>query len=179
MNTELKNSEEFLTNKVGRTTGFKISKNYFESLEDAVVTKLSEESFIKETGFEVPNNYFEDIEDSIFSKISSEEKTVKVISLRSRIASFSSIAAAACILLFIGLQFFNSSEANTFENLAFTDVENWAENNIVFIDNYDLNQVFESSDFDDNEFLSSEISEESIENYLTNVDISTILNEID
>lgn len=179
MNTELKNSEMFLTNNVGKKSGFKVPKDYFETLEDDVFAKLTTDDFEIETGFEVPNNYFDGLENQILAKISSEEKEVKVIPLRTKIANFASIAAAACILLFVGFHFFGTSETNSFENLPISDVVNWAENNMVMIDNYDLNNAFEVSDFDENELLSSEISDETIENYLTNADTSTLLNEID
>jgi len=179
MNIELKNSEEFITNKVGKKTGFKVLENYFESLEDAIFTRLSEELFTKQTGFETPSNYFNNLEETILTKISSEEKVVKVIPLYTRIARFASIASAACVLLFVGFQLFSSSETISFDTLAFGDVENWVENNIVLIDSYELNDAFKISDFDGNELLLSEISDETIENYLTNVDTSTLLNEID
>lgn len=179
MNTEIKNSENYLNTNVGKTTGFKTPKGYFESFEDAVFVKLATEKFEKETGFDIPKTYFDNLENAILTKISSEEKVVKVIPLRTKIANFASIASAACILLFVGFYFIDNSEKNTFDNLAISDVENWAENNIVMIDNIDLNNAFEVTDFDGNELLSSEITDETIEKFLLSVDNSTLLNEIE
>ncbi len=77
---------------------------------------------IKKTGFSLPNNYFESIEDSILNKVSPEKETTKVISIftKRNLMYISSIAAAILLLfnlsLFGNKPNFDSLDSATVEN---------------------------------------------------------------
>ena len=85
MNKELKNSEKFIHQVVGKETGFSVPQNYFEEIEDNFSTHLFEEKNSKKITFEIPNNYFNTIEDKILLKVVVNKKPIKVISLKQRI----------------------------------------------------------------------------------------------
>ena len=103
MENELKNSVQYINNKVGKKTGFSAPTNYFDNLQDSIQAKIAEESFSKKSAFKVPENYFEDLENNVLGRISSEVKETKVISFKERVFKLIPIAAAASIILFIGL----------------------------------------------------------------------------
>ena len=90
------------TNKLHniKNTGFKVPKDYFGSLEDAILTDLKLKEMAPETGYKVPENYFESLEHKITNAIV-PEKEVKVIKLFTwRKAAYVSAVAASLILMF-------------------------------------------------------------------------------
>ncbi len=180
MNTELKNSIDYITEKTGKRSGFTIPTNYFDDVEDNFYGKLSEVNLPKEQSFLVPDAYFNSLEDKILAKVSSSKKDKKVISIRSRIAQFASIAAAASVLLFIGIHYFSidKTENLNFDTLATTEVENWFDYTINNINSDDLALVLETSDFEENEFLSNSINDDILEEYLNAIETPSLLNEI-
>ncbi|APG64240.1 hypothetical protein LPB136_02150 [Tenacibaculum todarodis] len=177
MNNNLEHSEEFIRSKVGLENGFSTPENYFEGIEDAVFTTLSSEIIPNEHKLEVPSNYFETLEDRILAKVSIEKKETKVISLRERMLQIIPTAAAASVLLFIGLTYFSNSTV-TFDDITITDIDFWYDNNNENISSSDLAMVFEASDFEENILSENSIEEDSLEEYLNAVDPSTLLNEI-
>lgn len=180
MNNNLEHSEEFIQNKVGLENGFSTPKNYFDGLENQVFATLSSEIIPKEHNFNVPIGYFETLEDTILAKVSSQEKIVKVISLKERVLKLIPVAAAASVLLFIGLNslVFNTTETTIFDELNDTDVEYWISNNIDLIADNDITQTYTDFDFDDEEIIPNSISNDELENYLSNQeDLSLILED--
>ena len=178
MNTAQKNSENYINKKVDKKHGFKVPKNYFETVEDDFFVKLNESSFPKEAGFSIPKGYFDSLEDTILTKLETTKKPTKVISLRSKVIRFAPFAAAASILLFIGMNYFTFSPNTNIDNIAITEVEKWVQNNINTINNDDLSIAFEASDFNETELISSSINNDEIEEYLQTVETSSILNEL-
>ena len=66
-----------------KSTGFKTPKHYFETFEDELFSKLSEEkaiSGIESTGYTVPKDYFSDVDDRILSQLDNESKPVIQVS---------------------------------------------------------------------------------------------------
>lgn len=177
MNNNLEHSEEFIRSKVGLKNGLSTPENYFEGFEDSFFATLSSEIIPNEHKLEVPSNYFETLEDRILAKVSIEKKETKVISLRERILQIIPTAAAASILLFVGLTYF-SNPTVTFDDITITDIDSWYDNNNENINSSDLAMVFEASDFDDNILSENSIEDDSLEEYLNAVDPSTLLNEI-
>ena len=58
-----------------KKTGFEIPKNYFESVEDAVISELKAETLLKKgnkEAFNTPNNYFDSIEEIVITKLKAE-----------------------------------------------------------------------------------------------------------
>jgi len=77
-----------------KETGFKAPKDYFDNLEDSILSEIKLKESSSDTGFKTPKDYFETLEDRIIEK-TSEKKTPKVISLLNRrnLIYISSIAA--------------------------------------------------------------------------------------
>ena len=163
-----------------KNNGFKNPDNYFESFEDNLFTKLSEESLPQQSGHKTPKDYFNNLEDEILQKINSSERQIKVISFTSKLKSYIPYAAAASILLFIGINYF-SIHNNTIniEDISNNEIVSWLENNYEEINTNTLAEAFTEKDFSDNELINNvNINDTEIENYLNNVDSSVILNEL-
>ncbi|MCI2227861.1 hypothetical protein MC378_01695 [Polaribacter sp. MSW13] len=178
MEKNLKNSIQFLNQKTGKTTGFSTPSNYFEEVENQFTTLLFEEKHAKKTVFKTPDNYFDTIDNEILAKVSSTKKEVKVISLKDRLLKFIPVAAAASVVLFIGLNslVFNKTELSLFDQLDDNDVEQWVSNNINLINDNDIALTYTDIEFEDSEVIPNSISNDELENYLSNhEDISLIL----
>ncbi len=178
MENELKNSVQYINNKVGKKTGFSAPTNYFDNLQDSIQAKIAEESFSKKSAFKVPENYFDDLENNILGRISSEEKETKVISFKERVFKLIPIAAAASIILFIGLNsfVFNTSDELTLDSLSNNDIEYWLDTNTFH--STDITTIYEDEILEENEFLFNELKDESIEDYINSIDDPSLLNEL-
>ncbi|ARV05388.1 hypothetical protein BTO04_01190 [Polaribacter sp. SA4-10] len=179
MNTELKNSIDYITKKIGKNTCFTTPTNYFDGIETRFSNQILEDKLPKKENFSVPNNYFNSLEDNILDKVSSLKKETKIITLRSRIIRFAPFAAAAAILLFIGINnfTFNTVENVNFDSISDSDIENWLVNNANNVNNDDLTFVAETIDLDDSEFLSNSINDSDLEEYLNSFETTSLLNE--
>ena len=179
MDTKNKNSLEYIKKITQNKSGFSTPENYFDSLEDTVFSKIKEQSFSKENAFTVPKNYFEHFEDSLFEKIDFPTKEVKVISLRSRILKIIPAAAAASVLLFIGLNYFTFSNSISFDSIPSEDIENWLDDS--YINNASSTVNFVDADFKDSNVLEevTSIKDEDILEYFNTIDSTTLLTEIE
>ncbi|MDN3619064.1 hypothetical protein QWY81_06285 [Polaribacter undariae] len=178
MENKIKNSEEYLNSILGKKNSFSLPKNYFDTIEDAVETKLAEENLTKENGFATPDNYFKNLEDNILSKVSAPKKEAKVISFKERILKIIPIAAAASIILFIGLNSFefNKTEELTIDSLSDDDMEFWL--NSTTIHTNDIAIVLENDLLEESDFYFSSLEDENIEDYINSIDNTSFFNEI-
>ena len=179
MDTKNKNSLDYIKSITQNKNGFSTPENYFDSVEDTVFSKIKEQSFSKENAFTAPKDYFEHFEDSLFEKINFPKKEVKVISLRSRLLKIIPAAAAASVLLFIGLNYFSFSDTASFESISSEELENWLDES--YINNASSTVNFVDADFKDSNVLEedSSIEGEDIFEYLNTIDSSTLLTEIE
>jgi hypothetical protein len=177
MKTEIKNSENYISKKTGNKTGFSTPTDYFNNLEDVIATRISEENFTKEIGFEVPDTYFNNLEDIILAKVSSEKET-KIISFKDRVLKLIPYAAAASIVLFIGLNsfVFNTDKELTIDSLTDTEIEYWLDSNTL--NTNDISIVLEDDLLDEIDFYFTTIKDETIEDYINSIDNVALLNEI-
>lgn len=177
MNREKQHNEEFINSITNNDHGFSTPKNYLDSIEDNVMCSIIEDSLPKGNSFEVPSGYFNDVEQKVFSKIDFPKKEVKVISLRQRILRVIPTAAAASVLLFIGLNYFSTSENYTFESISTDELEVWID------ENYPLSTPIEfvDNDFTDSNIIENETSlkDEDILDYFNTIDNTSLLTEID
>ncbi|WP_100612633.1 hypothetical protein [Confluentibacter lentus] len=156
-----------------KNTGFKIPDNYFEGIEDTVLSQMKLKS-IDGSGFKVPNGYFESLEDTVISKISKNENT-KVINLFTRRNLLYVSSIAATILLLFNLSVFNKKSVS-FETLETASVENYIMNE--YIDSYDMASLLTNEDIVEENFIEHNFSEENMENYiLNNIDIEDYFSE--
>ena len=150
---------------------FKIPKGYFNTIEDAVFEKLSEENLLQNEGYEIPDNYFDTVEDAVFEKLNlPTKKEVKVLYLRNNIFKY---AAVVAFIFMIG--YFFSNKKTNFNDLAVSDIENYLDENI---DNLDLNSFTDNLNIDDSNWLQNYNTNE-IYNELENSDIEVILFEME
>lgn len=178
MENEIKNSEYYIQNKVIGATGFSAPTNYFDTLEEGISAKLSEEKFSKRIAFKVPENYFSNIDTSILSKVSSIKKETKIISFKERFFKIVPFVAAASILLFVGLNsfIFKTNNKLTLDSLSDNDIEYWLDSNTL--NNQDIASILQDEILDENEFYFSDIKDQSIEDYINFLDNDTLLNEL-
>lgn len=177
MNEELKNSEQFIFEKAGKTSNFTAPNNYFDSVEDSFLLKLAEKNLPKNYGFNVPKNYFDEIENVVLSKVSHQKKETKLISFKEKILRIIPLAAAASILLFVGLNsfVFNVEKKLTIDSISDADIENWITANNLHYN--DVALVLQEDILKDNEFSMANIKNETIEEYIISTDNTTLLNE--
>jgi hypothetical protein len=86
-----------------KNTGFKVPKDYFNTLEDIILNNIKVNSVLKgvdNPGFEMPDGYLNTLEDNFFNTLPKEENP-KVISLFSKrnLIYISGVAAAIVIML--------------------------------------------------------------------------------
>ncbi len=181
MKNELQNSIDFINKKTNDKSGFSVPSNYFETIEDSFTLKLKEENIVKENGFKTPDSYFDELENKILEQVTSTKKETKVISLKQRMLKLIPMAAAASVILFIGLNsfIFDKTDTLNFENLAENELENWIIDNINLINDNDFEIAYNDIDFDESEFVPNSISSDELENYLSNQDNISIILEND
>ncbi|WP_158838564.1 hypothetical protein [Polaribacter sp. L3A8] len=178
MENNIKNSEQYLNSILGEETGFSVPKDYFASIEESIATKLSEEVLTKEHGFTMPDTYFKELENEILAKVAVPKKETKVISFKERIFKMIPIAAAASIILFIGLNsfVFNTNEELTIDSLSDDDIEFWLDSNTI--NTTDMAIVLENDVLEEGDFYFSSLEDENIEDYINSIDNTSFLNEI-
>ena len=187
MNTDIKNSEDYLKSVLKKKTGFNAPENYFTGIENRFSIFLSEEKIPKKIAFKTPDTYFNNLEDVILAKTASTKKKFFILpyknrkSLKQRILAFIPLATAASIVLFIGLNsfVFNTKKNISFDDLADNEIENWIYNNINLISDNDLALAYSSIYFDGSDMIPNSITDDEIENYLNTEDNVSLILEND
>ena len=187
-----------------KKTGFEIPKNYFKSIEDAVIAELKAENFLKKGTkevFKTSENYFDFIEDIVIAKLKAEaiqnnkettipenyfqtiedkvlaeiRTTPKVISLKSRFIKFAApIAIAASLLLVFVLN--KNSTTVTFDSLASSEIETWIDNGGMDIDALSIVSIYPDIELN-NEIYSASLSDEEVLEYLNEEYLDEIIFE--
>ena len=84
-----------------KETGFKVPKDYFDTLEDNVLSQLKVDETLgksKDPGFALPDNYFTDVENKVLDTIKDQDSKVISLFSTSNLLYVSGIAAAIVIL---------------------------------------------------------------------------------
>lgn len=155
--------------------GFKVPKDYFETLEDQIMSNIALDTQISKAeipGFETPKDYFNTLEDNIFNKLETPQET-KIIPLfkKRNILYFSSIAAVLLIMLAI---FVNTDS----EELDYDLVENYIINEDV--DVYELATLLTDEELNNiqMEIRNSTYIEDDMESYLLdNVNLEDLIEQ--
>lgn len=147
-----------------KSTGFKTPEDYFESLEDAVFSKMNEQqiaSKVTSTGFEVPTDYFETLDAKIVSRVEIQP-TPKVISLFNwkKVAYISGIAAS----VILAINIFSNSNPLTFDDLETASIENYLISQDL--NSYDIAPYLGTADLSSENFVENTINSSEIEDYL-------------
>ena len=182
MNRDTKNNEDYLNNISKYKKQFSVPENYFNSVEDSVFSKVIEKQLPGELTYNVPDDYFENFEDTLFSNSEFAKKEVKVISLKSRVINSIPTAAAACMLLFVGLNYFSTNEKTSFETITSEELELWFHDSNLEDNSRDLLE-FVDADFTKNTIIEDDtsINDDDILKYLNtlNNNNNTLLTEIE
>jgi hypothetical protein len=155
--------------------GFKVPKDYFETLEDQIMSNIALDTQIPKAetpGFDTPKGYFNTLEDNIFNKLETPQET-KVIPLfkKRNILYFSSIAAVLLIMLAI---FVNTDS----EELDYDLVENYIINEDV--DVYELATLLTDEELNNiqMEIRNSMYIEDDMESYLLdNINLEDLIEQ--
>lgn len=181
MKQETNKSEAFLKSVLKNSTGFSVPKNYFNTADDRLSSFLIEKELPEETGFSIPENYFQNVEKSILKK-TGFKKEVKVISLKSKFLKYipvAAVASAASVALLLSINYFTSSYTSeiNFDILERTDIENWIVENSNELSDKDFVAILHSEISNENDFALTELQSDAIEEYMINIEESSLLNE--
>lgn len=178
MKNELKHSVDFIKKKAGNKTEFSIPKNYFKELEQNIESKITEETFNKKLPFKVADAYFDNIVDIVLEKTVNSKQTTKVINFKQRILQIIPFAAAASIILFIGLNTFiyNTDKTVSFETISDTEIEYWLDENNI--SSNEIATLLEDEIANENIFSFTNIDDDIYEDYINSIDNSSLLDEL-
>ncbi len=148
-----------------KSTGYKTPDHYFESLEDAIFSKLAEESIssrVHSSGFKVPESYFESLDAKILNAVDENHK-IQVISLLSwkKVAYISGIAAS--LILAFNLFFMNSNQL-AIEDLETASIENYLMNEDL--NAYDIAPYLGANELNSEDFVENTLNASELEDYL-------------
>jgi len=202
MKTENKHSNFKVTKSQVKNTGFKVPMNYFNTVEEAVLSKLSSDKFSKKNGFNVPDNYFNSLEDIVLTKLKAEaiqknstntipdnyfatveddvlnkiksERKPKVIHLKYITKIVAPIAIAASLLLLMYLN--TTSKTYTLDNISTASIENYFEDGENDIDILSIASLYTESELEE-ESYDSTITNTEVEKYLSKEDLEDIIYE--
>jgi hypothetical protein len=166
MENEIKHSINIINKTVNKNTGFSVPDNYFDELDKEIYHKIINEKLPKNTGFNIPNTYFDSIEDSILTK--AKVKQTKVITFKKRILKKIPLVAAACVILFLSLNLFNSNQEINLDALSSNDIEYWLELNSL--NNNDITLILEDEILRENDFSMINIKDKDLEDYMISID---------
>ena len=150
-------------------TGFTVPEDYFNSIEAKVLSKVSND---------IPTDYFDSLEDRVFKRIEKEVPKVKIVTLRQRIIRrYVPMLAAASVVLFIGLNFYNNSNAISFDSLDTTTISSWLEDSDYDTsDSYVLGELLSADDINSLTVLNeSTLDDAQLLDYLSNTDIDNLI----
>lgn len=160
-----------------KSTGFKTPDNYFESLDDAIYSKLAEDNLsskINSNGFEVPEDYFETFDDKVLSAVNENDSTKVIPPFSWKKAAYISGIAASLVLVFNIL--FTDTDELTFDDLETVSIENYLLNEDL--NAYEIAPYLGASELNSNDFVDTNIKASDIEDYLIqNSDVEQLITD--
>lgn len=143
--------------------GFNVPKDYFNNLEDVILSEAKLKETLSSSGFKTPKDYFETLEAVVMEKVTKEESS-KVISLFSKKNLVYASSIAAAILLLFNLSIFQTDSG--WSNLDTETVENYMINEDISF--YEIAALLSDEDLKEENFIDYNFDKENIENYLLN-----------
>jgi len=162
------------------TPGFKTPSNYFDNVEENVMTEIGlAKNLSKKSPFLTPSSYFDSLEDKILEKVVSEKEQPKVISLfQNNVFKYVASIAAIGIILF---SVFNipGEETLDFSSIESSQISYYVEQGYISLSDFELESLIsEQALSNDNPLLNTDISKEELLDYLANdMDLSTYMYE--
>lgn len=163
--------------KENNIPNFKVPEGYFETFEEQLFSKISEEKFPETNGFTVPQNYFVNVEERVLNAKDNSEKTKKVIPLFSKKYFGYAAAIAACLVIGFSL-FTNTPDEPNLDKLQWSSIASYIEEGNLNLDLYDLTTIIDDSDISGIEVQKRELSQSDLEDYLfENIETEILINE--
>lgn len=163
------------------TSGFTAPEGYMNNLEEELLDKLvigKEESptldLISKNSFTTPDNYFKTLEKNILEKtVTTSYTESKVISLLSRrnVVYVTSIAAMIAILISVVLPSDKKIE-DAFGNVAIADIQQYFDDGNAEFSDSEIAELLDEEISLTDTFVDEEISEEELESYLSDEELS-------
>ncbi|GGW66771.1 hypothetical protein DFQ11_103167 [Winogradskyella epiphytica] len=156
--------------------GFKTPDQYFESFEDKLFARLYKKVSmhgVESSGYTVPKDYFNSVEEAVFNKTKTEDRPV--IQLKQKKILYYVAGIAASLVLFFSL-FFNQS--NEFSMASLDSIDTSSIESYLYQEEYstdELATLFKSGDMSVSDFIDVTITEETINNYLDNLDTEDLI----
>jgi len=197
-------NSSFLDQISSKKTGFKVPNNYFNGIEDTVISELALNKIQPKeisSNFKTPTDYFNTVEDITLAKLKAEavfsekeseisdnyfsniedrvfakiKEDKKVISIK-RITKYIAPLAIAASLLLIFILNSKQQETITFDSLATTEIEEFIESGLVDINTDNLELAFSDIELSPSN-ISTSISDDEVFEYLAIEDIENIIIE--
>jgi hypothetical protein len=162
------------TEKFSKRNNFNVPNDYFNEVEDIVVAKLKAEAIQKNDATIIPDNYFDKIEDKVFNKLKSEKKS-KVITLKKFTKFIAPIAIAASLLLLVYLN--TTSKKYTFDSLPTAAIESYFENGGNDVDVLSIASLYTEDELKNDEIFDSTVTDSVVVNYLSEENLEEIIYE--
>ena len=148
-----------------RYRGFKVPEDYFEGLDDRILSRLSDN---RRGGFKVPDGYFERFE--VKSETVAQRHRVLPLNLKPK-ARIALVAAAASILLILGVNLTQKEQTDPeWNTLSQSEMSFWIENELDVVSAYDIAEVYNDVELEVPVATSSELTE-----YLSEIELEQIL----
>ncbi|WP_445734755.1 hypothetical protein [Mariniflexile sp.] len=163
------------TNKLHtiENTGFKVPDDYFNTLEDRILSNLKLQEMAPKSGYKVPDHYFESLENRMSAAAIKPENEVKVITLFTRKKILYASAIAASIILMLNI-FMDQTKNITADSIETASIENYIidEN----LDLYEFASLFSEDELSHVELISDGYNSKNLENYVfDNLEIEDII----
>ncbi|MDO7170660.1 hypothetical protein [Mariniflexile sp. AS56] len=145
-----------------KSTGFKVPKDYFASLEAGILSEVKLKELASDPGYKVPENYFDSLEDKIINTVKPQKET-KVVKLVTWRKAAYAVAVAASLILTINL-FFTNTTPVAIENIETASIENY-----ILNEDLELNEfasLFTSEDLLDVRLIQDGYSSKNLEDYV-------------
>lgn len=155
--------------KIGKhnisTTGFKTPKDYFETLENNLISELNLRDQVSESGLNIPDGYLEGFK----VELPKSEFNTKVINLFNK-KSWLYVASVAAVIIFIFTIPKIGSNAITFASLDNDSIENYLLTNDL--ESVELSNLITNTTAFENIILEETLNDIYLEDYLyENIDV--------
>ena len=146
-----------ISNAIDKHNGFIVPDEYFEKVNDQILSKTKKVQLPTRTGFDIPESYFDNLE----IKTPNKNPKTKIVNLFSnQYKKFINIAVAASLLLFIGINYFsNRQETLSLDNISANEIENWMDDYSIGFNSYDIAEVYNDIEINNSLYFEDEISD--------------------
>ncbi|QDO94122.1 hypothetical protein FNB79_09060 [Formosa sediminum] len=144
------------------TGGFKIPKDYFNTLEDSILSQAKLQDKVSNPGFKAPDDYFETLEARILTKLDAKPK-VRTLNIKPWAYAAS---IAACLVLMFTLTFSNN------QTHSISSINNDSLESFILNEEFNTSEMatlITDTDVFENDILNSTLSDASIDYYIESV----------